>query len=62
MEELYPNIYMRQQSELHNHKDMNVYVTNLLLFIGVLIFLNFIFIKEPRRTMRRSPSSPILKV
>ena len=60
MEEIYPSFAIR--SNMLDHKVMNTYVCNVLLLIGLLTLLQFMCIKEPRRIIRRVPSSPILKV
>jgi hypothetical protein len=62
MEELYPSLTTYNKNNVRDHKDMNAHVCNLLLFLGLITLLHFIFVKEPRRTIRRVPSSPILRV
>jgi hypothetical protein len=60
MEEIYPSLTMR--NKMIDHKDMNTHLCNALLLFGLLTLLQFMCIKEPRRIIRRVPSSPILKV
>jgi hypothetical protein len=62
MEELYPSLTIYNKNTIRDHKDMNTYVCNVLLLLGLLTLLQFIFVKEPRRIIRRVPSSPILRV
>jgi hypothetical protein len=62
MEELYPSLAIYNKNNIRDHKDMNAHVCNVLLFIGLIVLLQFIFVKEPRRIIRRVPSSPILRV